>query len=118
MTLDLGLFTTRPHFDEDSTKITSLTIRYDIYNDEIKSALREATTTVQFQSSNPFMLLLRIGVEGYEARIRIPMPLVTTKGRTRIARKSGWVEFCAPVADPSYLAADPCMVFPMQLTEW
>lgn len=45
-------------------------------------------------------------------RIVLPMPIDSTIGKTKVARKSLWIEYTAPIANAKLLASRADAIFP------
>lgn len=101
----------QPRFDTSCVKTIGLQIRYDIKSPVAQKSLQGAAA-IKFNLPNPFTLVLKIG-NGFCHTFRLPLPLDCARGSTRIARKSLWVEYQAPVATLALLATRPDSVFPV-----
>ncbi|KAF1846230.1 uncharacterized protein K460DRAFT_386537 [Cucurbitaria berberidis CBS 394.84] len=106
--------TVRPCFDDTSSRIISLHTRLDIISVDVKTALQSAAA-VEVELSNPYSLIIKVG-SAFRKVLELPLPLDGARGKTKVARKSLWIEYSAPVAQPSLLASRPDSVFSIQMT--
>ena len=82
---------------DKSCKATNARIRYNLSNDLEESKALADGAKVTVTSSSPCTLLLK--VEGSAAhRLVYPFPINGTASKTKIARKSSWVEVLVPLA--------------------
>jgi hypothetical protein len=95
--------------DTNTAKATSLQVRYEIKSAVLQEALQSAAT-VDFTLRNPFTLVLNIG-DTFCHELELPLPVDGARSKVRVARKSLWVEYWAPVAEPAFLAARPDSMF-------
>ena len=73
-----------------------MTIRYEIGEGKIRELLRDQSKTVTFHLENPFTLEVKLRNVIVHRR-RLALPLNSNQGKTRIARKSSWIEYTAPI---------------------
>lgn len=99
----------QPRLDAVTAKATSLRIHCDIKSPVGQNALQDAAV-VEWKLLNPYTLVLRIG-DIFQYQIDLPLPIDTAQGRTRVARKSLWVEYQVPVTKPELLAPQPDSIF-------
>lgn len=78
--------------------------------------LLQENKAVEFTQLNSFSLDFRIGSGAFRRILSLPVPLEATNSRTRIARKSGWVEYIAPISDPNAMNNRPDGMFPIDLS--
>ena len=103
-----------PTLDSGFVKLLRLRIRIDICSPTTQSLLQSGAT-VTFRSQGPFTMVLDIAQGQFKEEIKLPVPLDLSRGKTKIARKSCWVEFDAPLADHKYVSRLPEAVFPIDL---
>ena len=100
-----------PIINADTKEITRLRIRFEIASGEGKALLQNAGT-VALETADPFRLLLTID-RRLITTVPLPLPITTTNSKTKIARKSLWIEYTAAVAHVSDLRLRADSVFPM-----
>jgi hypothetical protein len=91
----------------------TLQVRYEMRSEEAKSVLQNGGV-VGFYATDPFTLILAIS-DKLQTSVELPVPLNTDAEKVKIARKSLWIEYTAPVAKLQALASRPDTVFAMQL---
>lgn len=96
-----------------TNKITSLRIRFTIASGEGRALLQNAGT-VAWERPDPYQLVLTIDKKFTKA-VSLPLPLSATSSKIKIARKSLWVEYTAPVAEVRELSLRADSVFPVLL---
>lgn len=85
--------------DPTGTRIVSLTARLDILSDALRSAL-SGGCSVQTVVPSPCVVTVTLNTTPF--RVVFPLPVVTTTLKTRIARRSSYIEIVAQaVTDPS-----------------
>jgi hypothetical protein len=102
-------------FDANCTKISSLQLRFDIVDETWKDVLREGAA-VTLQQPSIYSLRLSLGANLIHTT-QLPLPIASSDGanKTRIARKSSWVEYTTPVASPADLLERPESLYPINL---
>lgn len=105
----------QPYFNRAASQVQSLQVRYNFQSGAVKDAL-QITAKVVIELHSPFSLVMSIG-DNFRHELKLPLPLDHAEGKTKIARKSLWIEYIAPVAKHSMLAARPDSVFPMYRDE-
>lgn len=103
----------RPSFNDAATKIMALQAHYDLLSTDLKTCLRDGAT-IEFVLPEPFILVLKIGGRVVH-KMELSLPLNEEKGKGKIARKSSWVEYSAPLVGLNGLAARPDMMFPIHM---
>ncbi|KAF2034802.1 hypothetical protein EK21DRAFT_55723 [Setomelanomma holmii] len=103
--------TIRPVLDDAARRFQSVRIRYDIWSEEPKRLLQSGGS-VEFHAPDPFKLVMVIG-STYRKSVALPLPVNVHVGKVKIARKSLWIEFLAPVAKVEELCSRPDYVFPI-----
>ncbi|MCJ1433442.1 hypothetical protein MMC27_002803 [Xylographa pallens] len=91
--------TVKANIDLNTGHIKSLTGRLDILSESIKSSLTSGATVETVQIS-PDTIGIIIGKSGPEYHLLFPVPVLRSRSKSRIARKSSYVEVEAPMADP------------------
>ncbi len=87
---------TQVELDEDCELITAMTVRVDLYPEEAKSLLKSGVTPTITQIS-PCVMRLCLGA--LKQDVHFPLPVVGTKNRLRVARKSSYIEVSSFWAD-------------------
>ncbi|KAF2678823.1 hypothetical protein K458DRAFT_480637 [Lentithecium fluviatile CBS 122367] len=95
-------------------RIVSLTTHFDLIRRE-HTALLQSDAQVEFTLPDPTTLVLNIGGRALH-QIELPIPLNGAKGRGKVARKSSWIEYTAPLADTVMIAIRPDSVFPAKIS--
>lgn len=80
-------------------KVTALTGRVDFLSKELQNELKGQSLVESVQIS-PCAIAVVIGPSRQQHQIYFPVPVLNTRSKTRIARKSSYVEIVAPIADP------------------
>ena len=101
--------------DQKSLTLALLTIRLDILSTEDQQLLKSGVKIIVKQPS-PFTVGIEVGPRGF-GPISLPVPIEMTNGKTRIARKSSYVEFIATISTPKLLYSCPDCLFPIVLCE-
>ncbi len=93
-------------------QLTALIGRLDILLESIKSNLRNGATVETVQTS-PCTISIAIGKSGPKFHILFPVPVLRSRSKSRIARKSSYIEVMAPMADPTDGDGFPHFMCPM-----
>ncbi|KIX95449.1 uncharacterized protein Z520_08966 [Fonsecaea multimorphosa CBS 102226] len=103
-------------FDKEATRVEKLNLHIDLSSTSAEPLL-QSKANVNFKRLSSFVLELTIrsGLLAYRERIRLPVALDTSNSRTRVARRSAYVEFIATVATPDVLSKHPDSLYPMPL---
>lgn len=109
------------HLDKDSRAV-SLQIHTDIPKDSAESRSLANGAEVTVAPSSPCTVLLNIG-NAAVCRLLLPFPVNGALPKTRIARKSSWIEVILPVAPALSLGGYSSNPFPLvfdrsQLLTW
>lgn len=80
-------------------KVTALTGRVDFLSKELQNDLKSQSLVENVQIS-PCVIAVVIGPSRQQHQIYFPVPVLNSRSKTRIARKSSYVEIVAPIADP------------------
>ncbi|KAF1952907.1 hypothetical protein CC80DRAFT_571306 [Byssothecium circinans] len=104
-----------PIVDAKGTKIVSIQAHYDLAHGKVKDSL-QAGANAEFLLPDPFTLILRVG-DTVVHKTKLPQPLDGNRGKGKIARKSLWAEYTAPVAEPTNLANRKDLVFPASIND-
>lgn len=83
------------HMNQQAGCITSFTGHADIVSDATKAAL-QAGGTVEIEQTSPSQVTAVIDGK-HHVRLEFPVPVVSSNSKTRIARKSAYIEVIAPV---------------------
>ncbi|KAF2823611.1 hypothetical protein CC86DRAFT_422601 [Ophiobolus disseminans] len=110
---DATKVTITPLLDVEAHHFQSIRVRYDIRSEKPKRLLQNGGI-VDFHSFGPFNLILMID-STYRKSVALPLPVDIAAGKVKIARKSLWIEYLAPVAKVSALTLRPDSVFPIYI---
>jgi hypothetical protein len=107
--------TLRPGFDSTGGMVSTLTVQFKISSAKVVGLL-QAGGSVDVQFRDPFSLVMNIqsGNDLYQDTVQLPMPLESGQGKSKIARKSLWIEYSAPVAESAYMYIQPNVLFPLR----
>jgi hypothetical protein len=101
--------------DSSTGRIASLTGRLEILSEEAQ-VLLSSGAGVSTISVSPCNFVVIIGNDEFRFNLDFPAPILETKKKTRIARKSSYIEILAPLADsidwPSF---PPSFIYPVFL---
>ncbi|KAK4983489.1 hypothetical protein LTR50_007194 [Elasticomyces elasticus] len=98
--------------DRETGRIIALTGRVDNFLEDVKLLLNDKAAVEVVQAS-PFVLTFTIGRHGSQYHIQFPAPIVISRCRTRIARKSSYVEIVAPLPDFVNGEGSPHFMYPV-----
>ena len=104
--------TVKASVDLKTGQITALICRLDIRLESIKSGLRNGAPVETVQTS-PCTISVAIGKAGPKFRLLFPVPVQISRSKSRIARKSSYIEVIAPMADPRDGGGVPHFMCPM-----
>ncbi|KAM5441428.1 hypothetical protein MferCBS31731_003499 [Microsporum ferrugineum] len=102
--------------DPENSKAISLTSRVDITRPSYQDILRKGAEVLVEQSS-PYKITIKLRGEPFHLNINLPLPIQMVNTKTRVARKSSYIEFIAPIASPGSLARYTDNVFPIEVYE-
>ncbi|GAB1317852.1 Deformed epidermal autoregulatory factor 1-like protein [Madurella fahalii] len=102
-------------FDNSSGDIVTITGHIDIVSEEGKRLLDEKVA-IGLQQSSPFTIDIVFGKKTLVLPLTFPAPVSKDGSKTRIARKSCFIEVVAPLAKPGSSLLDDFM-FPTTLAE-
>ena len=95
--------------------LACLTTHLDLLVTKHQDLLRGGAI-VNISQLSSFTLAIDVGSGALWRRVSLPVPLQMTGGKVRIARKSSYVEFIAPIASPQELSGRAECLFPILLT--
>ena len=104
--------TVKASVDLKTGRIGALIGRLDIFLESIKSCLRNGAPVETVQVS-PCTISIAVGETGPKFHLRFPVPVQQSRSKSRIARKSSYVEVIAPMADPRDGAGFPHFMYPI-----
>ncbi|KXX75673.1 putative protein MSS51, mitochondrial [Madurella mycetomatis] len=104
------------NFDNSSGDIVTITGHIDITSDEGKKLLTEKAP-IGLQQTSPFTIDIVFGKKTLVLPLTFPVPVSTEGSKTRIARKSCYIEVIAPLAKPGSLSLLEDFVFPTALAK-
>lgn len=103
------------HIDRESDRVTTLTGHADIVSEIVKAAL-QAGGKVEIEQVSPVQVTIVIA-RIHQVQVYFPIPVVCSNAKTRIARKSSYVEITAPVLKPTDFHSFSEFMHPMLLDE-
>ena len=104
--------TVKANVDLKTGQITALIGRLGILSESIKSSLGNGAIVETVQIS-PCTIVIAIGKSGPKFHLDFPVPVLKSRSKTRIARKSSYIEVLAPMADPRDGDGFPHFMYPM-----
>ena len=104
--------TVKASVDVKTGQITALIGRLDIFLESIKSTLRNGAP-VETEQTSPCTISVAIGKAGPKFHLLFPVPVQRSRSKSRIARKSSYIEVIAPMADPRDGGGFPHFMYPM-----
>ncbi|EON66261.1 hypothetical protein W97_05654 [Coniosporium apollinis CBS 100218] len=102
--------------DVRGTRIDSFTGRVDIRSEDIKSVLRN-NANVQTDQISACVFAVTIGKGALRQYLHFPVPVLKSGSKTRIARKSAYVEVVVSMVAPMDGDVLPYFIYPMFLDE-
>lgn len=96
----------------DRSKLASVMAHVDILPGQLQGVLRSGAG-VQASQVSSFEILISFDKGLLVKKVRFPTPITTVGGKTRVARKSSYIEFIAPVPAQKEVAARPDSLYPM-----
>ena len=99
------------------TKITSLQLRCTVNDGNFQALLKDKDNAVVFSMIDPFTIKLEIG-DVLIHRHKLALPLNLKEGTGKIARKSSWVEYTAPIMETSILDTRSDSMFVASISTW
>jgi hypothetical protein len=97
-------------------RIVTMTGRLNILSEDVKSALRSGAIVETIHES-PCIIAVMIGKGPEQHHIHFPAPVLRSPIRTRIARKSSWIEVIAPICEPTNKERFPDFISPLFMHE-
>jgi MYND finger len=85
--------------DLKTTQIVAMTGRVTIISEEVKTSLRDGADVETVQIS-PCIIAVMVGKSPQQHRLHFPVPVLRSRSKARIARKSSYVEVTAPICGP------------------
>lgn len=99
--------------DEKTGHITSFTSRVQILSEESKAALQNGSTIIH-SARSPFNFTLSLP-KGPNFTVLFPAPVLDSSVKTRVARKSSYIELVAQVAKPTDWSTFRSFMYPVFL---
>lgn len=100
--------------DHGTARIVCLTARLDILPEDLKSALKSGGKVETLQTT-PCAFIVTVGPKALQLAFEFPTPVVRMKSKTRIARKSSYIEVEAPLASATDCKLFSSFVYPVSL---
>lgn len=101
--------------DRETSNMVGLTGRVDFLSENAISTLRDGAQVKLVQVS-PCIIDLFIGKGSPANRLYFPAPVLQSRSKTRIARKSSYVEIEAPICSPTDKDGFPRFMYPLFLS--
>jgi hypothetical protein len=101
--------------DRDASRIVAFTGRVDVLSGEAKASLK-GQAVVKATQINPCIVDIIIGPNSPQHRLHFPAPVLHSRSKTRIARKSLYVEVEAPIAGLVNGERFPYFMYPILIT--
>ncbi|KAF2467482.1 uncharacterized protein BDR25DRAFT_358593 [Lindgomyces ingoldianus] len=102
------------NIDSTGLKMTTLTCRLQIHSEDLRKALQRGDE-VQTSQRSPCTFLETVGPKSIPIAFQFPAPVIRMKSKTRIARKSLYIEVEAPLADATVWKTFPAHLYPVIL---
>jgi len=102
----------KANVDVETGQISTLVGRFDVLSEKIKSDLNSGATVETIQIS-PCVIGIAIGKSSTKFHLAFPVPVLKSRSKCRIARKSAYIEVVAPMADHRYSEGFPQFMYPM-----
>jgi hypothetical protein len=102
------------NIDSAAVKLTTLICRLQILSDDLQKALQSGGA-VETSQRSPCTFLETVGPKPIPITFYFPAPVTRMKSRTRIARKSLYIEVEAPLADATIWKSFPAHLYPVFL---
>lgn len=106
-----GPVTLTASMDETTDRVASLTGRFDVTTPQGKKLLTDKVP-ITLRQTWPYTIDVVFGEDQHVCPVPYPLPVVQATAKTRIARKSAYVEVIAQLADPSTSEVMSGFVFP------
>ncbi|OCK77244.1 hypothetical protein K432DRAFT_461196 [Lepidopterella palustris CBS 459.81] len=100
--------------DHSTARIVSLTGRLEILSENVKLALKGGGKVETVQIS-PCAFIETVGPKALRMALEFPAPVLELKSKTRIARKSSYIEVQAPLAGVTDWKFFPSFIYPIFL---
>jgi hypothetical protein len=101
--------------DHETARIVALTSQVDVLSEEAKSSLR-GQAVVKATQISPCVIVVTIRPSGSQYRLHFPAPVLHSRSKTRIARKSSYMEVVAPIASPTDGKGFPHFMYPVLIS--
>jgi len=102
----------KANVDIETGRITRLVGHFDILSETIKSSLSNGAAVEAVQIS-PCIIGIEISKGGPMFPVLFPVPVLSSRSKCRIARKSSYVELVVPLADHRYGEGFPHFMYPI-----
>ncbi|KAJ9148687.1 MYND finger family protein [Pleurostoma richardsiae] len=100
-----------PKVDAEAGQIAAVIGHVDIRSEQAKELLTEKAP-IELKQPSPFIIDIVFGKNELVIPIHFPIPIEKEGAKTRIARKSSYIEVIAPFADPATASSISDFVFP------
>ena len=99
--------------DSTNGRVMSVTARLEILSDDVKSILQSGGLVKSVQISPcSFALAVGVGKKAFRIPLTFPVPVLQKSSKTRIARKSSYIEIEAPLAGEMDFLLFPEFMYP------
>lgn len=96
----------------DQSKLANIMAHVDVFPGQLQDVLRSGAG-VQTSQVSSYEISVSFDTGVLVKKVRFPMPITIVGGKTRVARKSSYIEFIAPVPAQKELAARLDSLYPM-----
>lgn len=96
----------------DQSRLESIVAHVDIAPGEVQDTLRSGAE-IQISQTSSFEVSISFTDGALIKQVKFPIPITTTGGKTRIARKSSYVEYIAIVPPQKGISALPDSLYPI-----
>ncbi|OAP54571.1 hypothetical protein AYL99_11019 [Fonsecaea erecta] len=101
--------------DSKAPRIASLTGRLELLSEDVKAAMKSGSKVESVQVS-PCSVIATVGLIASPIALEFPSPVLASRSKIRIARKSSYVEVEAPLAGAADWKCFPSFIHPIYPT--
>lgn len=103
------------HVDRKAAQVVAFTGRINIVSEDAKACLKNQAAVKTFQISSCEIDIVVASIHSF--RLTFPAPVLCSKTKTRIARKSSYIEVVVPIASFSMEPSFPHFMYPLFLQD-
>lgn len=107
-------YTVKSNVDRGTACIVGFVGRLDIVAPDLKETLSEGAT-VHLAQVSASVLTIEIGAGGSQHQLHFPAPVLEKLSKTRIARKSSYIEVIVPIADHVSQSGHSHFMYPVMM---